>query len=177
HRLRHDPARAAGPARPDPRRDRRACTSARRRLEHAWAMETRYELLEHTADLAIRVRGADLAELLGNLSYAILDLMVEAGGVEPRETHPISIIADSPEDLLVAWANEILYWADSERLLLPFVEGMHAEGTRAEASLRGERLDPARHLWKGELKAATHHDLALARDPSGGLLATLVIDV
>jgi SHS2 domain-containing protein len=136
-----------------------------------------YRLLEHTADVAIEVRGADLAELLKNLAYAMVDLMAAADAVRAREERPISLAADSDEDLLVAWANEIVYRADSEGLLLPFAEGVRAGGHRAEGLLRGERLDPARHQWRGELKAATHHDLALRRDATGGLVATLVIDV
>jgi SHS2 domain-containing protein len=136
----------------------------------------RYELLEHTADLAVRVRGADLAELLANLAWAVTDVMADAKAVALRESRALCVRADSEEELLVAWANEILFHFESERLLLPVIEELTVAGLEARGRARGERLDPARHGFKTELKSATYHGLAVRRDEAG-IGADLVIDV
>jgi SHS2 domain-containing protein len=144
----------------------------------------RYELLEHTADLAVRVRGATLGELLANLAWAMVDLMADAAAVEPRETRPLVVRAASREELVVAWANEILFHFETERLLLPWVENSSVSESdteprfEARATARGEGLDPSRHGWKTELKSATYHELAVHHEPGGkGWCAVVVVDV
>lgn len=136
----------------------------------------RYELLEHTADLAVRVRGADLAELLANVAWSMVDLMADAGAVALRESREVAVRGESLEELVVAWANEVLFRFETETLLLPAVENLTVTGLEARGVLRGERLDRARHGWKTELKSATYHDLAV-RQGEGGWSVDLVVDV
>jgi SHS2 domain-containing protein len=135
----------------------------------------RYELLEHTADIAVRVQGRDVAELLANVAWAMIDLMADAAAVEPRESRELTVRADSLEELVVAWANEILFRFETETLLLPQVE-VQVTGFEARGTARGERLNSDRHGWKTELKSATYHDLVVRQTPTG-LSADLVVDV
>jgi SHS2 domain-containing protein len=137
---------------------------------------TRYELLEHTAVLAVRVRGTDLPELLANVAWAMVDLMAEAGAVELRESREVAVRGESLEELVVAWANEVLFCFETETLLLPAVENLTVTGLEARGVLRGERLDRERHGWKTELKSATYHDLAVQKSETGWS-ADLVVDV
>jgi SHS2 domain-containing protein len=137
---------------------------------------TRYELLEHTADLAVRVRGADLAELLANVAWAMVDLMADASAVALRESREVAVRGESLEELVVAWANEVLFRFETETLLLPTVENLTVTGLEARGVLRGERLDRDRHGWRTELKSATYHDLVV-RKGEDGWSADLVVDV
>jgi protein archease len=139
-------------------------------------MTPRYELLEHTADLAVRVRGADLAELLANVGWAMVDLMADASAVAVRESREVAVRGESLEELVVAWANEVLFRFETETLLLPAVENLSVIGLEARGVLRGERLDRDRHGWKTELKSATYHDLSVQKLPDGWR-ADLVVDV
>jgi SHS2 domain-containing protein len=137
----------------------------------------RYRLIEHTADLAIIVDGQTLPDLLANLAYAICDLMVEAGTVERRVSVDLSVEADDLDMLVVDWANEILYRASAERLLLPEVDRLKVNDRSVRARGHGEPLDAKRHHWKTELKAATYHDLRIDRRPDGSLTVQMVLDV
>src|SRR5579885_1026616 len=137
-----------------------------------------YELLEHTADVAIRVRGRDLPELLAEVAHAVVDLMADAKSVERKESRAIALAAANCEELVVAFANELLFLCETERLLLPWVDIETASPTQVRAVAHGERIDPARHGWKGELKSATYHDLAVHSDPKGeNWSVDLVLDV
>ncbi|HJZ88570.1 MAG TPA: archease [Polyangia bacterium] len=141
-------------------------------------MPQKYELLDHTADVAIRVQGADWGQLLASIAWAVVDLMASAHLVAPRAERALTVEAASAEELIVAWANEILYRFETERLLLPHVEIEAASPTKVRARARGETLEPTRHQWKGELKSATYHDLVLRRaDDGAGFSVDLVLDV
>jgi len=137
----------------------------------------RYELLEHTADLAVRVRGAELPELLANVAWAMVDLMADAASVAPRESRPLIVRAESLEELVVGWANEIIFRFETETLLLPMTENLTVSGFEAHGVARGESLDRTRHGWKTELKSATYHDLVVRREAGGVWCAELVVDV
>jgi SHS2 domain-containing protein len=138
----------------------------------------RYQLLEHTADVAVRVRGRDLPELFRALAFAVVDLMARAESVAPQEERRLEAHGGSIEELVVAWANEILFRLETERLLLPWLDIEAVTPTCVRGIARGESLDADRHGWKGELKSATYHELAVRRDEVGGeWVAELVLDV
>ncbi len=67
------------------------------------------EEIEHTADLAIRVRGSDLAELFVNAARGMFGLMMGEQPVEPSVQREIELQAYDVETLLVDWLGELLY--------------------------------------------------------------------
>jgi len=99
-----------------------------------------------------------------------------AGSVALSESREVAVSGESLEELIVAWANEVLFRFETETLLLPAVEHLTVSGLQVRGLLRGERLDRHRHGWKTELKSATYHDLAV-RKGSDGWSADLVVDV
>jgi SHS2 domain-containing protein len=136
----------------------------------------RYELLDHTADVAIRVGGGDLSVLLANLAYAACDLMADADSVAQVVTREIRIAAAAPEQLIVQFVGELLFLFDTERLLLPWAELTHADPKLAVGRVSGEAIDLHRHAYKGELKAATYANLRLRHDDALWQI-DLVLDV
>ena len=48
-------------------------------------MPKNYELIEHTADVGIRVKGDDLEGLFANAALAMFDVMAEAGNEEAEK--------------------------------------------------------------------------------------------
>ncbi|MCJ7512718.1 MAG: archease [Anaerolineales bacterium] len=131
-----------------------------------------YREIDHTADVALRVHGHDLAELLVNAANG----MVELAGIEtqagPRGLHPLNLCAPDAETLLVTWLEEILSQAETEHTLL---EDYTIRVTNSTV-LEGEAWTaPIRHIGK-EIKAVTFHDLEI-RPGGSGLEATIVFDV
>jgi SHS2 domain-containing protein len=135
-----------------------------------------YEMLDHTADLGIEVQGESLSDLFAAAGAALADLMFDPAKVREREARTIRLEARSKEELMVRWLNELLYVREVEEFLWRSLEVEAAGETRLEAELHGEPHDPQAHVFREGLKAATYHQLRVARDGSQWS-ARIIIDV
>lgn len=139
------------------------------------ALERRpYAEIPHTADRALGIFGRDLAELLVNAARGMYSLMAPAGA-EPgaaETARTIAIEALDAEALLVAWLSELLFFAESERLVFERFEFDALAPERLTARAAGR---PAAGFG-ALVKAVTYHELAIRR-VADGLAATVVFDV
>jgi SHS2 domain-containing protein len=139
-----------------------------------------YRILNHTADVAVLLRGADAAGLCRALVDCLRRLYAGPVRLRPHGRKPLAARADSVEGLLVALANEIIFRFDARgeltwNALSLTVEGDEEEGYRLTADV--EWVDARDGLeQENDLKAATWHGLAVRRTARGDLEATLVID-
>ena len=76
----------------------------------------RYEPLEHTADSGIIAYGADSPELFENAAFGLFDLMFDLSQLHTGREQRVSVQAEGPEELLVAWLEELLFRAESAGL-------------------------------------------------------------
>lgn len=127
-----------------------------------------YEILEHTADIGLRAHGSTLEEALLNMARGMMALVVpEPERVLAREERKVEAGAASLEGLLVAWLSELVYVVDAERFLPAEIEPPRVvrepaaerqpERWSISARVRGERLDPARHVLGTEIKGVSYH--------------------
>jgi SHS2 domain-containing protein len=132
-----------------------------------------WEEVEHTADVALRVRGATLAELFANAARGMLNLAL---GGEPapagRDRTEISLSAPDPETLLVDWLTELVYRMEDEAFIPSCVSVQSVE----ENTLRAEVTGGAGGTLSRHIKAVTYHDLSI-QQTEGGFQATIVFDV
>jgi SHS2 domain-containing protein len=141
-----------------------------------------FEYLDHTADIAVRLTAPDLKSLLQEATRALRDIFLEAGkGALSAQGQSVSLSLESEdgEALLVDYLNELIFLFDTRRLLAAELEiGRLAEQgpLRLEAVVQGEIYDPARHVLKTEVKAATFHGLKI-RQGATGLEAEVVFDL
>ena len=68
-----------------------------------------YEVLDHTADLGIKVTGATLSDLYVNAGLALFDLITSINENIDEEELTISVSGEDEADLLVNWLRELLY--------------------------------------------------------------------
>lgn len=134
-----------------------------------------YETFEHQADIGVRGRGASLEEAFANAATAMYSVMVNVDRVEPRESREVRTEAGDREQLLVEWLNALLALSDIERMVFSRFEVRHTEAG-VTGTAWGERLDPARHEPKVEVKGATYHLLRVTCD-DGRCVAQCVVDV
>lgn len=139
-------------------------------------MSDRYELIEHTADAGIRVRGASLAELFENGAEGLFASMVELEGVDEREERPIEVEAGNVETLFVRWLTELLYYLDAEEMLFRRVAVDEIDETHVCGKGFGERIDRERHDLHFGVKAITRHMLEVRRF-NGEYEATVLFDI
>jgi len=136
---------------------------------------TTYRLLEHTADMGIAARGNSLAELFQAAAEGLRAVLIEAP-CDETECQQVSLKAEEPGELLVAWLQEILYRFECSRFLAGRFRITSISETALEATLFGTRFDPRRHPIEREVKAATFHRLQIAKD-GDEWVATVYLDL
>ncbi len=128
--------------------------------------------LDHTADVALRAYGRDLAELLANAAAGMITLAGIEAEPGPGVSVDIHLSATDAESLLVTWLEEILSQAEVEHTLLKHYSLRVIDSTRLEGNARAM---PIRSVTK-VIKAVTFHRLEIL--PTGtGLEVTVVFDV
>ena len=121
-------------------------------------MPERYEIIDHTADIAIRTTGSTMNQAFENAGYALFDTMCDAASVRPLTTKRVECQADDLEQLLVDWLSELLFICDVDDMLFSGFE-VNITGTQLTAQVMGEKMDSARHHLKTDIKAITYHML------------------
>lgn len=145
-------------------------------------MEPGFEIVEHTADVAIRGRGATLEELFARMAAGLFSIILEPSAVEPRITRSVELdaagVAVSPEAaLLHDWLDELnaLHQVHGE-VYARFEVAIDRRRGLLRAAVGGERLDPRRHQTHLEVKAVTWHDLSV-REVDGGFEGYVLLDI
>jgi SHS2 domain-containing protein len=135
-----------------------------------------YETFEHTADLGLRIRAANVEELFVEAGRALFSVIVEdLNTVHERECIAFELSSDSLEFLLFDWLKELLYRFDGEHLVFGRFEA-HVDATGLRGRAWGEPLDPERHRLLHEVKAITYHGLRVEQS-GGGWLAEVIVDI
>ena len=135
-----------------------------------------YEHFEHTADLGLRVRAADLNTLFAESAEALTAAVVEdINTVEPREPLAVQVSGTDRAYLLFDWLRELLYRFDAERRLFRRFE-VRVGDDGLEASAWGEPYDAERHPLSHEVKAITYHGLRVEQ-VADGWLAEVIVDI
>lgn len=135
-----------------------------------------FETFDHTADLGLRVRAADLNTLFAEAGLALASTLVEdLNAVAPNTRFDVELPADDLEYLLVDWLRALLYHFDTERLVCSRCEVVVSEAGLKGAAF-GEPLDEARHEPAHEVKAITLHGLRVERE-GDGWLAEVIVDI
>ncbi|MFH1588305.1 MAG: archease [Candidatus Diapherotrites archaeon] len=137
-----------------------------------------HELFEHTADVGIRGKGKTMKEAFSECGNAMLSVMYELKKVNPKEKVYITIKADSLENLLINYLNEVLAQKDLkemafQRILVKRIEEKNKTRTKIikekqkefflKAECFGEKLDLVKHSPKTEVKAATYSGLKIEK--------------
>jgi len=135
-----------------------------------------YEVIEHTADIGIMVKGKDLAELFKNAGLAVFDIIAKRKPGKNTRPKTISIrqTADNVEELFVNWLNELLSLSATKELIFT---DFHID-TLYEHTLKARALgeDFKRYRLNVEIKAATYHELKIEKLDSGWQ-ARVILDV
>ncbi len=140
------------------------------------AMVEGYRTFEHTGDLGLEVWAPDPRRLFALAAEALMAQIVDARGEPPDLRRDLSLAGDDARDLLVHWLNTALLESELSRAVWTRAEVTALSESSLEAALHGVRRDPARHTFLREVKAVSHHDLAL--ELSGPLCrCRLVLDI
>jgi SHS2 domain-containing protein len=123
-----------------------------------------YKIVDHTADLGLRVWGKTGPELFDEAARALMSQIIDLEAVESVQKESFYIEAESTEMLLHQWLREILFYVDKGLVFNQFhIEKHNLSDKKAaryfiKGQLVGECVDPTRHRICNEVKAVTRHN-------------------
>lgn len=135
-----------------------------------------FEVIDHTADVGILAHGSTLPDLFETMAEGLFSLIVDAGSVESRTWVERRVEADDLEGLLVAWLNNLITMLGAESFVPKIFVVDEISEYRLRATVHGEPVDPARHRFRLDVKAATYHMLEISKT-DGGWSAKVIVDV
>jgi SHS2 domain-containing protein len=138
-------------------------------------MKREFEIIEHTADIGIRVFGVDIKEAFINAAKGMFSLITEPAGINEVLFRDVVVTATDSEFLLVEWLNELIYLFDVEYLLFSRFDILKLTDTELNARCYGEAVDRSRHELKTGIKAATYHMLKI--EHNGLYRAQVLFDI
>ena len=139
-------------------------------------MTSRFEVVDHTGDLGVRVFGESLPRLFEQAAQALTFILTDPETVRTSETRKLLLEAKTDEELLITWLNELVYLFDIKGLLFKTYDVLSVHDHRLEALAQGESYDEGRHPIKTTVKAATYHQLKIEND-QGVWTAQVIFDL
>ena len=121
-----------------------------------------YQMLEHTADVAVRVWGPDLPALFAHAAMALFDLMAEPP-MEDTVSREVSVSSYDREELLINWLNELIFMHEVDGETYDHFVIQSISPTELQATALGGKTK--RKLKT--VKAATFHDLSIQETAEG----------
>ncbi len=132
----------------------------------------KFEVLEHKADLKIRVFGKDLKELFENAMVGMFEsAKYERENEEIKRDIKISSI-DLPS-LLVDFLSEVLYLSEVNQEIYQKIQFKKLSEKEIEGTLIGKKLKRIGVVIKG----VTYHDLDICQRKDGIWEATVLFDI
>ena len=135
----------------------------------------RWRVVEHTAEVALAVEGSDWPAFYEAAAEGLVALYDPPAALRADESKAVELEAETPEELLVGWLNELIYLVSAKRWMPARVRVKQADGVRLSAELAGGPL-PAGATMR-EIKAATFGGLAVRASGGGRRWATIILDV
>lgn len=137
-----------------------------------------FEFIEHTADIGIRIFGDDREELFESAAGALFKLLVDYRPKKDSE-RKISLEAETFEDLLVNWLNELI----SSFFACKFLPADYSIVIEEKQNLKilhavieGQKFDPYENKINMEIKAATYHNLKI-KEARDGFKTEIIFDI
>ena len=127
--------------------------------------------IDHTGDVGLRVRADTLPQLFERAAAGAFYVLSDPSDVAPAESTSLIVRGRDREALLLRWLSELNYRHTVDRRLYTdfAVSSVTETGDEwvLEATVRGEPIDPDRHVVYTEIKAVTFHGLAVQPTDDG----------
>ena len=131
------------------------------------------EMLEHTAEMRVRVRAASFGELAAEAGRVLARMQLGRAPTAPTSAwRKIEVHSADRAALLVDWLNELIFLAETERWVPAEFQVLRDTDTMLRMLARGISVEQA----PARVKAATFFGLDIHPIPEG-LEAEVVFDV
>jgi SHS2 domain-containing protein len=127
----------------------------------------RYEQFPHTADIGVHVYGATMKELFQNAAFSMFDIIADLEGLKESVSIDVKLSSPDPNELLVAWLDELLYNFCTKSIIFSRFEIEELTDTSIKAKAYGRAVAANRNRLKTEIKAVTYSGLAVKKTEEG----------
>jgi SHS2 domain-containing protein len=134
-----------------------------------------FEILEHTADVGLRMTGSSPEEVLEAAGEGLATLL-GAWVPGPGKEHHVETIAPDRAALLAAWVDDLLYIHEAEDVVFGGFDVNLPEDSRLAARVLIVPRDE-RELEGVGIKAATYHRLRFEQRQDGTWVGEIYVDV
>lgn len=131
-----------------------------------------YTLIDHTADIGMRVSAPTVEDLFVEAAHALCDIM---GGLTAQEKETVTVQAAGidRDDLLVRWLQEVLYLVEVKGFRVAGIGLQDLTDTSVTGALEGSFSEIP---LQAEVKAVTYHNLEIAYVDKA-FVATIILDM
>lgn len=126
-------------------------------------MEPKFEIIDHTADLGIRVSGKTLKELYESAGMALVHLLLRGKSHSSPNSITLEVTGADRCDLMVRWLSEILFLFEGERLVPDNIRIQSFKDYQIESEIQVIPFDPDIHEVINEIKAVTYHQIRVEK--------------
>jgi SHS2 domain-containing protein len=135
-----------------------------------------YELIDHTADMGIRIAEPSIRDLFETAGLAMFEQITDISRVTGTITREIHAKGMDLPDLLINWLRELLWcWTIDNhlpgRIMIHEIDDHHVR-----AKISCDPFHPGRHEILKDIKAVTYHGAAVEQTGTGWQ-ATVIFDV
>nr|MDO8118958.1 archease [Candidatus Sigynarchaeota archaeon] len=146
-------------------------------------MDSGHEFLEHTADIQVHAWAPSMAALFREIGLVLARVIIEGPDVQLTRDIEVDVEAKDLEALLFDWLTEILYYFDSERLVIGEIVITSLEGSKEAggytitSKFQGEPYKHGYHVPGTEVKAITYSYMKLGKEQDGLYHLTIIFDI
>lgn len=133
----------------------------------------KFEFLEHTADIKLKLYGSTMQELFENGVLAFASYSNSGNKISPSMGKVIDIKGDDTSSLLYNFFDELVYLVDADHFIVSKAQ-ITLRGNNLHAELFGDKTD--KYNLK-QVKAATYAEMSIQKRKSGNWEAIVVLDV
>lgn len=121
--------------------------------------ENKFEFLEHTADIKMRVVGKELKDIFETTVLAIAEYCSGGEKLSNKKKKTINVKGQDNESLLYNFIDEILYLIDAEHFI-PVKATVKLKGYSLKAELSG---DSTKNYKLEHIKSATYAEMSIKK--------------
>jgi len=138
-------------------------------------MPENFEILEHIADLKIRVWAKTKKELFENALLAMASILAPVSNLSDRTDlkQNVQVKASDLETLLIDFLNEVLYFSQTKKAIFDKIKILKFTDTEIIGELSGKEVES----FSEDIKAATYHNLSVRQNQDGIWEAIILFDV
>jgi len=131
-----------------------------------------YEIIQHTADIGIKVKGRTLPKTIGKSILAMSDLMLGNMKIGSSEEKGFTIEENDLEIALVSILEEVLYIFEYHKFGVSLCS-VNIKNNEYRVHLNGAHYNPNKITDGMEIKAVTYHQLKVKRTPDNWIVSVI----